>query len=99
MPLFTDSFAEIVLNGGETSTLQFKHVIKPKENFCLRVIYRSGPAVEGQSSNNKAIITFEIPNSPPVVMDLPDMPVKLMFSTNEISIAWNYNTKVSSSFL
>ena len=87
------SFAEIVLNGGETSTMVFRNTIRPKRNFCLVIMYRSGPIIDGLKTSNSAVVTFEMPNARPVVMNLPNILSKQFFQYS-LDLSWTYDTKV-----
>lgn len=89
------SFAEIVLNGGETSTITFRNIIRPKQYFCVVLMYRSGPTIDGYKVSNKATVTFEMPNARPVIMNLPSASSKQFFQYR-IDLSWTYDTKVIS---
>lgn len=92
------SFAEIVLSGGETSTIIFRNTIRPKQSFCVVLMYRSGPTIDGSKVSNKAAVTFEMPNARPVIMNLPSVSSKQFFQYS-IDLSWAYDTKVIFLFL
>lgn len=91
------SYAEVVLNGGEISTLILKKIIRPKQNFCLIVMYRTGPTVDGHQSSNTAVVNFKMPNARPTLVTLPSFPSK-QFINQSIDLSWSYDTKVSFTF-
>lgn len=90
---FLGSFAEIVLSGGETSTIIFRNTIRPKQHFCMVLMYRSGPTIDGSKVSNKVAVTFEMPNARPVIMNLPSVSSKQFFQYS-IDLNWTYDTKV-----
>lgn len=92
------SFAEIILAGGETSTLKLKTTMRPKQNFCLVMKYRSGPSVDGQKLANSAVMTLEIQNGGPVTMILPRNSNVQQFFQYSVDLGWSYDTKASFTF-
>ncbi|CAL1261191.1 unnamed protein product [Larinioides sclopetarius] len=91
------NYASIVLNGGEWSTVTFKHRISPsKDNFCVRIIFRKGPLKAGQPDQSHLKADFSPTGYLPVYMDLSmTSPVYVPFN---LDLKWKAETKFNLTF-
>ncbi|CAL1261178.1 unnamed protein product [Larinioides sclopetarius] len=84
------NYMSIVLNGGESTTLEFKKQIAPSTNgFCIRFNFRKGPMKAGQGDSSSLKATYKADRSV-IPMDLARSDPE--FAPYSIDLGWKTPT-------
>ncbi|GBN96670.1 hypothetical protein AVEN_434-1 [Araneus ventricosus] len=86
----------IVLNGGESTTLEFKNQIAPNKNeFCIRFNFRKGPMKAGENDASSLKAVYKVGGS---VMPMNLALSEPEFTSYSIDLAWKTKTALSLTF-